>query len=545
MPNPNYKKIYVFGHQKPDTDSICATIAYTAFKKATGTLNAVACRLGPINKETRYALDYFDADDPILIKSVEPQVADVHLSSSAVATENDSVHKTMEMIIDTPGRSLPVIDKDRHLAGIVSLPDIMHAYTDPFRKDMLKKADTPYKNLVAILDARILGVGTSVTVKGDLYDNSQLVAGEKLNPDDIVLTAYRDGCRDRAFEHGNNIVIIADTPKDETPDIPSRFDGLVLLTDKPTFEVVRLLEQGMPIKNYINRETMEFFMVSETLKDVQGNMMSSPHNRFPVVDDDGHVLGTITKSSLLNFDRKQVILVDHNERTQSIEGLENAEITEVIDHHRIAEIQTAAPLYMRVEPVGCTCTIITKMYNEKEIPIPKKIAGLLLSAIISDTLLFNSPTCTEQDIEAAHQLADIAKVNLKEYGRNMLIAGSNVSDMTPAQIVGADRKIFTMGDYKVAISQINTGDYKGLFNQLKPLLAEMNKNCEDENLDLAILMVTDIVLGGSELLVAGKQRDLVEKAFGIEDGDISQFFPKMFSRKKQVVPPLMNVASMD
>ncbi|MGN0193585.1 MAG: putative manganese-dependent inorganic diphosphatase [Pseudoramibacter sp.] len=536
---------YVFGHQKPDTDSICSALAYAYLKRETGSPETMACRLGPINKETQYALDTFGVQPPRLIKSVKPQVCDIHLNNDSMVTEQNSIHHTMDLIIDNPGRSLPVVDEQRKLIGIISLPDIMHAYSDPFQKDRLMKSRTPFRNILRALDGTLVGEEPEGTVKGCVYNNSQLQASDKLSPDDIVLTTRNDSSLDMAFANGNAYVIVSDVPKGTDIAIPEDFSGTTILTEKSLFEVVRLLEQVTPIRQYVNHDTMEFFMMSETLEDVKSNMLSSPHNRFPVVTDEGVVLGTITKSSLLDYQRKRVILVDHNEKTQSINGLEDAEIAEIIDHHRVAEVQTDAPLYMRVEPLGCTCTIITKMYHEKNVPIPKNIAGLLLSAIVSDTLLFNSPTCTEQDKAAAHELAEIAGVNLKEYGRSMLIAGSNLGDLTPAQIIGTDRKIFTMGDYKVEISQINTGDYKSLFDKLHPLLDQMQENCEKENADLAILMVTDIVLGGSELLIAGKERHLVRDAFGIEDEDISQFFPGMFSRKKQVVPPLMRVASSE
>ncbi|MBR0384142.1 MAG: DHH family phosphoesterase, partial [Eubacteriaceae bacterium] len=206
-------------------------------------------------------------------------------------------------------------------------------------------------------------------------------------------------------------------------------------------------------------------------------------------------------------------------------------------------ITTAAPLYLRIEPVGCTCTIITKMYHEKDIPIPRPIAGLLMSAILSDTLIFNSPTCTEADKKAVEELAEIAGVDPYVYGRSMIIAGSNLSDMTPKEIIRTDRKIFTMGNYRVVISQINTGDYKGLFDLLDPLLSQMEADCINGGFDLAVLIVSDVLIGGSELLIAGKARNLAKAAFGIEPGDISRFFPGMFSRKKQVVPPLMQAAA--
>lgn len=536
--------IYVFGHQRPDTDSICSSLAFAAYRKALGDTDTIACRLGELNKETKYVLDYFNVAPPKLIKSVQPQVSDINFNNYSMVTEQDSVLRSMELIIDNPGRSLPVVDKQKKLIGIISLPDIIHAYTDSFREDALKKARTPFINIIDILNARVYGNPATPFVEGNVYANTQLHPSQILKPEDIIVTALNDGSLDKAFTSGARNVIISNTPIGATPAIPNSFHGLVLLCEQPPFEVIRLLGQVIPIANYVQRDNLEYFLTYETLDDVKKNMLGSEHSRFPVVDDDGTVLATITKSSLLDFNRKKVVLVDHNERTQSINGVDEAEITEVIDHHRVAEITTAAPLYLRIEPVGCTCTIIAKMYKEKHLPIPRPVAGILLSAILSDTLIFNSPTCTEIDRKIAEELADIAGVDIQSYGRDMLIAGSNLADMTPEEIIRTDRKVFTMGNYRVSISQINTGDYKGLFSQLHPLLDQMNTDCKQDEFDLAILMVSDILLGGSELLVAGEARDLVRIAFGIESDDVSQFFPGMFSRKKQVVPPLMNAASL-
>lgn len=536
--------IYVFGHQNPDTDSICSALAYANLKNRLSSDNVIPCRLGKVNKETQYVLDYFELQPPKLISSVHPQVSDLNLVNRSMALEKDSVLKVMNQIIDNPGRSVPVVDANQQLLGMISLPDIIPAFTDPFRPSLLKDNTTPYKNIIEILKARILGIAPCTTISGNVYTNNQLMPGETLEPEDVIVTPFNDVFLERAFETGALTVIISNTPAGETPDIPDSFDGLVLLAEAPPFEVIRLLTQVIPIAKFVQREKLEYFVTYETLDDVKENMLTSHHSRFPVVDDDGNVLASITKSSLLEYNRKRVILVDHNERGQSIHGIDEAEIVEVIDHHRVAEITTAAPLYLRIEPLGCTCTIIAKIYKEKKVPISRTMAGIMLSAILSDTLLFNSPTCTDLDRSIAMELAEIAGVDPVKYGQHMLVAGSNLTDMTPAEILNADRKRFTMGNYKVMISQINTGDYKGMYHQLKPVLKQMEADCAREGFDLSVLMISDVILGGSELLISGKARRLAEAAFGIAEDDISKFFPGMFSRKKQVVPPLMNASSL-
>ncbi|MEG0508975.1 MAG: putative manganese-dependent inorganic diphosphatase [Eubacterium sp.] len=536
---------YVFGHQNPDTDSICASLAYTYLKRAIGYENVIAGRLGNINKETKYVLDYFNVKPPELIKSVKPQVSDLHFKNFSMAFEQDSVLKTMNQIISNPGRSLPVVAPDKKLLGMISLPDIIQAYTDPYVESILKDTKTPYSNIIEILSSNVYGGSIpDAIVTGNVYTNTELTEGEQLNPEDFIITNINDGSLDKAFRTGVQNVIISNIPIGVLPPIPKDYDGLVLTSPHSPFEVIRLLTQVIPISNFVKRDKLEYFVSYETIDDVKDNMLTSRHSRFPVVDENGYVISSITKSTLLDYNRKRVILVDHNERGQSIKGVEEAEIIEVIDHHRIAEIQTASPLYLRIEPVGCTCTIVAKMYHEHNIPIPRPMAGIMLSAIISDTLLFNSPTCTETDKNTALELADIAGVEPKAYGEKMLIAGSNLGDMTPKEILQEDQKCFTMGNYKVVVSQINTGDFKGMFKQLKPVLSEMEKSCAEKNCDLALLMVTDIIMGGSEILVAGKARKLAEAAFGIGENDISKFFPGVYSRKKQVIPPLMNSSAL-
>ncbi|MEG0377920.1 MAG: putative manganese-dependent inorganic diphosphatase, partial [Eubacterium sp.] len=487
-------------------------------------------------------LDYFNVDPPKLIKSVKPQVSDLHFKNFSIAFEKDSVLKTMNQIISNPGRSLPVVSPDKKLLGMISLPDIIQAYTDPYVESILKDTQTPYNNIIDILSANVYGSPASDSVTGNVYTNTELINGQKLNPEDFVITNINDGSFEKAFETGVENIIISNIPIGKKPPIPDFYKGLVLTSPHSPFEVIRLITQVIPISNFVKRDKLEYFVSYETIDDVKENMLSSSHSRFPVVDENGYVISSITKSTLVDYNRKQVILVDHNERGQSIKGVEEAEIIEVIDHHRIAEIQTAAPLYLRIEPVGCTCTVIAKMYREKNIPIPRPMAGIMLSAIISDTLLFNSPTCTDVDRRIAVKLAEIAGVEIKPYGEKMLIAGSNLGDMTPKEILSADRKRFSLGNYKVIVSQINTGDFKGMFKQLKPVLAEMEDACKTQDCDLSVLMVTDIIMGGSEILVAGKARKLAEAAFGIGENDFSKFFPGVFSRKKQVIPPLMNAS---
>lgn len=537
------QKIYVFGHRNPDTDSICSAIAYAHLKQALGHTQVFPARLGPINKETQFILDTFQIDLPELIKDVKPQVSDLVLTDFSMALENNSVSKTMSQIIDHPGRSLPVISDEEKLIGMVSLSDIIPAYTDAFSKSLLRDSETPLDNIIELLDAQVHGSIKSELVQGDVYTITEIAAGQILSNHDILVTVQQENYMNRAFATGAGIIIVSNASPDIVCHIPDDYPGAVLIVAFGPFEVIRLLCQGIPIKNYYQKNHLEYFMTYETIDDVKKNMLTSEHDRFPVVNVDGKVISTISRSNLIDFSRKKVILVDHNERNQSIIGVEEAEIIEVIDHHRVAEIQTATPLYLRIEPVGCTATIVAKMYHENKIVIPKDMAGLMLSAIISDTLLFNSPTCTKDDRTVARELGKILNIDVKSYGEKMLVAGSNLKEMPPSEIISTDRKLFTMGSYKIGVSQINTGDFRGIFDKLDGVLLEMNRLCAEESLDLAILMVTDIILGGSELIIAGEAKNLAQLAFGFQPGEFSKYMNGVFSRKKQIVPPLMNASA--
>ncbi len=538
---------YVFGHQNPDTDSICSAISYANLKHALGEENVAPARLGDVSNETRYALDYFGIEPPELIESVIPQVSDLNFDKLRFVTEDDSVLKAINIIIDAPGRSIPVTDKEGKLIGIVSLPDLMEAFTTPYVSTLLKDTDTPYENIKEIFQGTIETGTMPKYVTGNVYAGAQLEAGQKLQPEDVIVIVVSSTSIGllNCFQSGSQNIILCNLEHGDSDVIPRGYKGMTMTTKYTPFESMRLITQAVPVKKFVKKENIEYFLDYETLEDVKKNIETSTHHRFPVVDEEGKVLTMISGSNLIDYDKKKVILVDHNERSQSIKGIEDADVTEVIDHHRINEITSSSPLYMRMEPVGCTSTIIKEMYDEKGVPIPKDIAGLMLSAILSDTLIFNSPTCTSRDVKAAEDLAKIAEVDLKDYGRKMLIAGSDIMDKTAEELIGADRKRFTMGDNKVTIAQINTGDYKAMTDKLPEILEEMEIYNKKEDQDLFVLMITDIVSGGSELLFVGDEttKKKAREAFNMGEHEDSAYFDGFFSRKKQVVPPLMRTLS--
>lgn len=537
-------KTYIFGHKNPDTDSICSTISYYNLKKQLGYSNYVPARLGEINKETRFALDYFGIEEPILLNNLNPQVSDLNFPKTVVAYETDTVKKTLEKIISRTGRSIPVVDNNEKLIGIVSISDIVPPFLDMTSKTVLKEFNTPFINIQKELDAKVLfGKYPDNTITGNVYLYSDLTVDINLEPSDIII-ADKDTDIIQKYKIKDCCLILGNCDNQEDSKIDSSFQGVVLTTHFSVYEIVKSISYSVPIKTMVEKEALEYFVTYETIDDVKNNMLTSKHMRFPVVDELGYIKGMISRSNLIDISRKKAVLMDHNEKNQSIEGIENTEITEVIDHHRVANIQTIAPLYFRIEPLGSTCTIVAKMYEENGISINKQIAGVMLSGIISDTLLFKSPTCTEEDKRIAYKLSSIIGIDIEKYGMKLITAGSSLSEETPENIVKTDMKKFMFGKYRVMISQINTGDFAGFYAIFNNILDEMNRKCEAENIDLAVLMITDIVVGGTEILPVGRERWIAENAFKMNKDDISIFLHDVFSRKKQIVPMLMNAAKL-
>ncbi|MDR2940172.1 MAG: putative manganese-dependent inorganic diphosphatase, partial [Clostridiales bacterium] len=380
-------------------------------------------------------------------------------------------------------------------------------------------------------------------LEGNLYiGSSAIYSHEEITDKDVVITAKIDTARKCALDLKCGCVIVVNN---QIPDGLEYSEAGVVVSRKNIYDTIGLINQAISIKSVLRTGSLTTFPTDSYVEDITDIMRTSPHRNFPVIGLDGKFYGVISRRHLMDYSKKKVILIDHNEKSQSVEGLEQSSIVEIIDHHRIADVQTESPLFIRSEPVGCTATIITKIYKENKIPIDKKIAGLLLSAIISDTLMFSSPTCTSDDKASAEALAGLAGVSLSEYGRELFSAGTSLEGYTPSEILGVDSKKFTIGKYLIAISQINTLDFRGILNQKDTLLASMEELRETNRIDLVILMITDLIICGSEILVVGsnKAREIVTEAFGLGRHDNSIFLDGVVSRKKQMVPKLTVAAT--
>lgn len=539
--------VYIFGHKNPDTDSICSAIAYAHLKNQLDpVIDYKAIALGKPSHETRFILDKAYLDVPDVMTKLPSRVSDLAITPVDTLKETDSLKKAFETITRQPGRSLPVVDAYEHLIGVVSISDIMPYYLNMEGTDILRQGKTPFENLVQAFNLKTYqGTVPSGSIEGAVRLFDDLDEGEMLKAEDVLLCNAKVLADGRALDTGAGHFIVANVEKEEQIEAADGTGAAnVFYTDMSLCSIMKVINQTVPVGNVVRKKDLEYFMTYETIDDVKENMLTSKFTHFPVVNEEGFVRGIISMANLIDYKKRKVILVDHNEANQSIDGIEELNILEVIDHHRIANINTVSPLFFRAEPVGCTSTIVAKMYLEKNVPIPKAMAVLMLSAILSDTLIFKSPTCTPEDEAMARMLAVIANLDISMHGMQVIQAGSTLEHDKIPELVNADMKRFAFGKYRVMISQIYTSDFDGFYHIYDAVVERMEELCETQGFDLSIVMVTDVVVGGTELIAVGEARWIAENAFKMGREDKSIFLADVFSRKKQVVPALMQAARL-
>lgn len=537
----NTKPIYIIGHRNPDTDSICSAIGYAHLKQALGE-NVVAARAGKINAETKYALEHFHMQQPLLLSDLYPRVKDVLLDCKIVVKQHDTLRQLGEIMRDHDLRSVPVTDSKGILVGIVTVSDLAKRYFQELGMAHLADMRVRYRDIIAAIDAKVLVDGIeSDFIQGDvrIAAGSLKTIKEGIKENDIVLIGDRhDETIIDCVEQGISVLVITGNGR-VSADVIEAAEArhmFVLSTPYDTYTTARLINQCVPVRRIMHPDPV-CFKPMDLLSDIKGTMEQTHYRNYPVIEN-GRLVGLVSRDELTMPERDRVILVDHNERGQAVEGIEEAKIIEIIDHHRLGGIQTSEPIFTHAEPVGCTATIVANMHWQQDVDIPAPIAGLLLSAILSDTVLFKSPTCTPYDKKTAERLAEIAGVDLKEYGMAMLKAGSGIGDMTPMEIAKNDSKEFQMGDYHLLISQISVMDPKEMLDLEPQLIEAMTTICEKEGFDMSLVMVTDILEEATYLLYAGSPKTLIGEAFKKDASGTHVYLPGVMSRKKQIVPPL-------
>ena len=540
------KPIYCLGHRNPDTDSICSAIGYAHLKKALGE-NVVAARAGKVNAETKFALEYFKVESPLLISDFYPRVKDIALDCTIVVHQHDTLHRLGEIMRENDLKSVPVTDSKGLLVGIVTVSDLAQRYFQELGMQNLADMRVRYRDIISAVDANILtagvdsdfiegavkiAAGSVATIKSKIGKNDIVLVGDRHEETLLVCLAQDISC---LVVTGGGQVSPAVIDEGKKKNI------FILSTPYDTYTAARLINQCVPIRRIMHEAPVSFKPL-DLLSDIKGTMDETNFRNYPVVENN-RLIGLVSRDALMIPERERVILVDHNERSQAVDGIEEAKIIEIIDHHRLGGMQTSEPIYTHQEPVGCTATIVANMHWRHDVDIPPSIAGLLLSAIISDTVLFKSPTCTEYDKKTAEKLAKIAEVDINDYGLQMLKAGSGIGDMTPSEIVKNDMKEFKIGDYRVIVSQISVMDTKEVMDIEQEIVDSMAALCEKEGFDLSLVMVTNIIEEGTYLLFTGSPRTLVSEAFRKEIEGNHMYLPGVMRRKKQIIPPLSEAVS--
>ena len=534
------EEILVFGHKNPDTDSICSSIAMSNLRKQQG-FNAVPCRLGEINKETKFVLDKIGIKSPKLLKTVSAQITDLsYVEKSTVSTE-DSIKEALDLMTKENFSSLPVIDTEGYFKTMLSISDIANTYLEIDYSDLFSKYSTTFENLKEALEGEVIsGNYPEGEIASNLKEASEL---ESLKKGDIVITTSLTDGIDKSIQAGARVVIVCCRKGDFiSPRVTS--ECAIMLVRHSFFKSISLISQSISVGGILNTDKVLFnFNKEDFLSEIRGIMKDANQTNFPVLEDDGKVYGTIRTKHLIDFHRKKVIMVDHNEFSQSVEGIQDAHILEVVDHHKFANFQTNEATKIRTEPVGCTSTIVYGLYKEAKIEPDEKTALLMLSAILSDTLLFKSPTCTSRDVEVAKELAKLAKVdNIQKYGMEMLVAGTSMAKSSMKEIINQDKKIFPIGDMEIAVSQINTVQIEELSARKEEIAKEIEHEIGKYGYSLFLFVVTDIINSNSLVFTYGKEIELVENAFKKDVVDNEILLENVVSRKKQIIPFLMTAA---
>ena len=535
--------IYVTGHRNPDSDSICAAISYAALKNKIGEIPAIPVRLGNVSRETQFILDYFNVKAPEFLETVKLKVEDLKIDNISPISPDISLKMAWNIMRDKNVKTIPVGDANDHLLGVLSVSNLTSSYMDIWDNKILSKSEATIDNIIDTLSAKAFYINKDVKV----FPGKICVAAmqpnslkEHIEAGDIVIVGDRPEIQEEVINENVSLMILigSTTLSEELLEKAKKAGITVISTPHDSFTAARLIIQSIPVRYVMIKDDIVSFSTEDLVEDVKEAMLESRYRSYPVIDSEGKVLGTISRYHLISNFKKKVIQVDHNERAQSVPGLEEAEVLEIIDHHRVADIQTNNPIYFRNEPIGSTSSIVSKCYFENGIRPSKEIAGILCGAIISDTLLFRSPTCTEQDKYLCNKLAEIAGINIEEFAKEMFKAGTSLQGKTVEQIFNQDFKPFTMGDTKIGVAQVNTMDIEGFMPLKEEMLTYMNKKAEESGFDMVMLLLTDILNEGSQILVAGKKPEIVEDAFSIKLEDSMSFLPGVLSRKKQVIPPL-------
>ena len=546
------EKIFVIGHKNPDTVSICSAIAYCDIKnRTTQDSKYIAKRAGQINEETEYVLNRFGVQPPGYLSNIGTQVKDMDIRLSPEANKSMSLKNAWDLMQENSIVSLPIREKDGTLEGLITIGDIAKTYMDTTDSYLLSRARTQYQRIAETIGGKVVeGNGHGYFIQGKIMvatANPDKMK-EYVEENDMIIMGNREEDHLQAIEQNVSCIIVGlgIEVTEKVLKLAHEKDIIIISSPYDTFTISRLINQSIPVKYIMKTESLVTFNTEDFTDDIQDVMIKHRHRAFPVIDKKGKCIGTISRRNFLDMHRKKVVLVDHNEKDQAVDNIDKAEIMEIIDHHKLGTLQTMQPISFRNQPVGCTGTIMYQMYGEQKLEIPPKIAGLLCAAIISDTLMFRSPTCTLQDKMAAGALALIADISIEEFAREMFKAGSNLKDKSPEEIFYQDyKKFIAEGDVCFGVGQISSMDADELKEIKERLLPFMVSECGRHGVSRVYFMLTNIIEQSTELLFYGEgSEEMAVNAFKMQPENGTIYLKGVVSRKKQLIPPLMEAAQM-
>jgi manganese-dependent inorganic pyrophosphatase len=536
------KPIFVIGHKNPDTDSICAAISYANLKQELGFKHVLPCKAGSINRETQYVLDYFQVPEPELLQDLHTRVKDLLNGNNIMVRPEIPMREAWTVMRSQDIKTLPVVDKANRLLGLVSGGDIADKYLMDLGEQDFGDMRVTVENVVKTLFGTLILGSLETELRGQVIIGAMQAdtMEQYIAPGSVVLVGDREKGQMVALEAGASCLILTGGA-DLSPKIAdkARATGTIVISaPMDTFSAARMILMSIPVGSIMRTNDLTTFQDDDLLDEVKKVMLSTRYRNYPVVNEQSQVVGEIARYHLLGFSKQQVILVDHNEYSQAVDGVEKAQILEVVDHHRVGGIQTGEPILFRNEPVGSTCTLVAKAYFEQGITPSKEMAGIMCAAILSDTVIFKSPTCTRVDQDMADRLAKIAGIEPVEFGTAMFKYASSLKDRNTQDIIQTDLKEFKVGEMLMGIGQVSVMGTEEVLEITQALLEEMDTYRSHATLDYVLLMVTDLLTEGTHLLITGPEPEEIGKVFGVTVKDSLAYLPGVMSRKKQIVPPL-------
>ncbi len=545
MSKEKERKVYVVGHKNPDTDSICSAIVYAALKTKLTGRTYEARRAGQLNEETQYVLERFGVKVPKLLSDLKEQIKDVELKEVEGVKSSMSIRTAWEKMKESNIHTLPVT-RDGKLEGVITIGDIAKTYMDVYDSTILSKARTQYRNIARAVEGEILtGNEHSYLLKGRvaIAASSRILMSDFINKDDLVIMGDRKDAQQCAVDKDASCMVVCQNApvSDDIIRQAKEKQIVIIRTPHDTFTAAQHINQSIPVKYFMTRTNLVTFQKRDYVDDVQEVMAKKRFRDFPIVDGKGRFVGLISRRRLLNVKKKEVVLVDHNERSQAVDGIEEADVLEIIDHHRLGQsIETMGPVFFRNQPVGCTATIVYQIYQEECVLVEKTHAALLCAAIISDTLMFRSPTCTPLDEQAARALAKIAGVDIETLAQEMFNAGSNLKGKSAEEICFLDFKQFTVNDTIFGVGQVNSMNEDELKEIREIVEPHLEKARRSHGLNMIFFMLTNIITESSELLCCGPEaREKILSAYDLSEDTEKILLKGVVSRKKQLVPTLV------